>query len=221
MMDDARIAELEALCRRATPEPWIDLTETYRERCELDRKQYGNRWYHGTRSGSTPLALIAHGTHHGKPIRPDDIPRRVDRWDLRAVFSMFWSSLPRSRTVATEGFLRPEDAAWICAARTALPEALAELKRLRSADADPTADLLHRYLEAREEDRRVNTEFVDSIRPGRAASDEVKQASSDALLAARQRTHVLYRALHLAVTGVEAARYGREQVDPDAPEEAR
>jgi hypothetical protein len=77
-------------------------------------------------------------------------------------------------------------------------------------------DTLTLYLAAREHERHVSALYVDSLRPGRAASPEVKQAGSDALLAARQRAHALYRRLHLAATGVEAARYGREQVDPGA-----
>lgn len=77
-------------------------------------------------------------------------------------------------------------------------------------------DVLNLYLAAREHERRVNALFIDSIRPGRGTSEEVKQASSDALADARARTHAVYRELHLAATGVEAARYGKEQVDPHA-----
>ena len=77
-------------------------------------------------------------------------------------------------------------------------------------------DLLRRYLEAREEERLANSLFIDAIRNSGRTSAEVKQTASDALLAARQRTHTLYRALHLLATGVEVRRFGREQVDPDA-----
>ena len=82
--------------------------------------------------------------------------------------------------------------------------------------SEAITDLLRSYLSAREEERLTNSLFVDSVRNGHRTSDEVTQAASDALLAARQRAHVLYRALHLLATGVEARRYGREQVDPDA-----
>ncbi len=75
-------------------------------------------------------------------------------------------------------------------------------------------DTLALYLAAREHERRVNALFIDGLRPGRGTSDEVKQASSNALQDATARTHALYRELHLAATGVEAARYGREQVSP-------
>ena len=76
-------------------------------------------------------------------------------------------------------------------------------------------DILTLYLAAREHERRVNALFVDSIRRERGTSVEVRQASSDALLKAKEQTHSLYRRLHLAATGAEAARYGREQVSPD------
>jgi hypothetical protein len=74
-----------------------------------------------------------------------------------------------------------------------------------------TGDLLRDYLESMEDERRVNSEFVASINRGSTASDDVKQEASDRLLKARQRSHALYRALHLSATGREADRYGLER----------
>jgi hypothetical protein len=73
------------------------------------------------------------------------------------------------------------------------------------------ADLLQSYLESMEDERRINSEFVASINRGSTSSDDVKQEASDRLLKARQRSHALYRSLHLAATGREAERYGLER----------
>jgi hypothetical protein len=83
-----------------------------------------------------------------------------------------------------------------------------------SATVEEILDLLDRYLEAREDERLMQSAFLDSLGPGRGTGLQVRDAGrhSTALLASRERTHTLYRALHLAARGVEAARYGREQV---------
>lgn len=81
---------------------------------------------------------------------------------------------------------------------------------------DDLRDLLLRYLAAREAERRANNEFIASINRGSTSSAEGRQALSDALLQLTRQTHTLYRALHLAATGSEAARYGRT-----SPEGAR
>lgn len=131
-MDDERIEELERVCERATPGPWVDYTDVYYEQCKKDRKQRG-RWYHGTERESQPIALIASGILPGLgPIKPEHFPVRVSKYDLQNVLSLFWSHLPKNlKTVYNMG-LFSRDAEFITTARTALPEALAEIKRLKA-----------------------------------------------------------------------------------------
>lgn len=132
-MTDEQLAEIERRANAATPGPWIDLSRAYFERCKRDRRTHGNRWYHGSERASCPLALIVRDSVQGKPFALEDIPRRVDRYDLKAVFSLFWSSLPKQAKSMMEGFFRPEDAAFITHARTDVPALIAEVRRLRAA----------------------------------------------------------------------------------------
>lgn len=130
-MTDERLTEIEARITAATPGPWIDLMRTYFERCKADRRQHGNRWYHGSERDSTPLTLIVRDDVKGERIDPEDIPRRVDKYEMTDIISLFWSSLPRRTTTMIEGFFKPEDAAFIVAARQDVPDLLAEVRRLR------------------------------------------------------------------------------------------
>lgn len=185
-MNEDRIAELEAVCERATGGPWIDLTKTYYARCEADRRQHGNRWYHGSKAASCPLVLIAQDDNRrGEPIDPEQIPRRVDKFDLKTVISQFWSALPKRTTSVSEGFLRPEDAAFITVARTALPEALAEIRRLRQLLG--AAPLMLEALEANEEVAELQKPFIAGLNQSTTTSHEVKQEASDRLGAAQKR----------------------------------
>ena len=130
-MNEDRLQALEALCQKATPGPWIDLARTYFERCKADKKNRGGRWYHGSMRQSSPLVLLVRDDDgYGRRIDPEHIPCCIDKFDLTTIISLFWSSLPRRTTSMGEGFFNPEDAAFIAEARTALPEALAEIRRL-------------------------------------------------------------------------------------------
>ena len=198
-MDEQRLAALELICERATGGPWVDLLHTYYERCEADRRQHGNRWYHGSKAASMPLVLIARNTtREGRPLDTEQIPRRVDKFDLQTVISLFWSTLPKRATVAVEGFLRDEDTRFITEARTALPEALAEIRRLRTQIG--AASLMLEALEAAEEVGKLQRPFIDGINRGTAASHEVRQEASDRLRAATRRAY------DLRVRALEAAR---------------
>lgn len=133
-MTDDELAAIEERASKATPGPWVDLMQTYFERCKADKREHGNRWYHGTQRSSCPLLLIVRNDYHGEPIDPLDIPRRIDKYDLSDVLSLFWSSLPKRTTTMTEGFMRPEDAAFIAASRADVPALIAEIRRLREVE---------------------------------------------------------------------------------------
>jgi len=135
-MDEARLTALERICQKATPGPWRDLQPMYLERCKEDRRQYKRGWWHGTQRECSPLSLIVRDSYQGEPIDLEDIPRRVDKFDLTTVIELWWSELPKKTTMMINGHFKPEDAAFIVAARSALPEALEEIRRLRAALAD-------------------------------------------------------------------------------------
>ena len=130
MLTDEQIQEIESITEKATPEPWVDLTHEYYRRCEADKKKTG-RWYHGSRNASMPLTFIAQGTHHGEPIDLDQIPRRLDRYELKTVFCVLWSDLPQRTRSVFNGFFRKEDMAFITRARSAIPALIETIRRLQ------------------------------------------------------------------------------------------
>lgn len=133
-------AELRRLAEAATPGPWLDLTTIYFERMKDYRKRT-RKWWHGTQADSLPVVLIVSALVRGERVNPEDIPQRVDYWDLNRVISWRWGMLPRRTESIGEGFFSPEDAAFVTASREAVPALLAEVERLEAALAEAHAAL--------------------------------------------------------------------------------
>jgi hypothetical protein len=117
-MTDDRLAELEALASAATPGPWRAGRPTFQ--CVLDHGKdghgrgncrYGFRgWVDG---GTTVSRDVAYGP---ESVSTDEAPVVAGMWDYE------------------EGGVRePADASFIAAARIAVPELIAEIRRLREA----------------------------------------------------------------------------------------
>jgi hypothetical protein len=159
-----RLDEIRARADAATPGPWADLAETYYQRCQEDKRKQGGRWYHGSRRASLPLVLIARAEYHGEPIDPEDIPRRIDKFDLETIIGLFWSTLPKRTTVAIEGFFKPQDAAFIAAARSDIPYLLDRL----AASEQEAARL-------RAERDAANARYAEQVQRLQAAIEQAKE----------------------------------------------
>lgn len=132
-MTEEELTALERLAERATPGPWVDWLARYADAMNAYKKRHGV-WYHGTAAWSTPVVLIGGSTDFmGQPLTDEDIPGRADFHDLKKVIGWRWGMLKRGTTAITEGFLSPEDTAFICASRAAVPALIAEVRRLRAA----------------------------------------------------------------------------------------
>lgn len=117
LIDDEDIQAIRERTNAATVGPWVDMTETYRKAMATYHKRT-KKWWHGSRKWCLPVvAVVSAITTRGERIEEGDIPYYVDWWDFRHVMSWRWGVLSRSTSSISEGFLKPQDAAFIAHSR--------------------------------------------------------------------------------------------------------
>lgn len=151
MLTPDQLAEIEATEKAASPGPWepgdIWLTAGLiwdADHKRVDPKTATHCGYCGIgepvwtgRADINGTVMRAHRHRDPEPYEPDHKISGADG-----------ASVAGNYDYEVGGILRPEDTAFICAARTAMPALLAEVKRLRQRIAEAVKD-------ARERDERL------------------------------------------------------------------
>ena len=140
-MTDERLAQIKALCEKATPGPWRWMEDVFRQRYAVKTRTGKYRAKPGRSIRDTWIGLLL-GAPDGfvqEQIKKNGIEATVasgmvDEYDFKGIFRLRWSDI---RGECFSGMPRHEDCAFIAEARTIVPELIAEVERLRELLENP------------------------------------------------------------------------------------